>query len=360
MPLSREDAAALAKLQPGQSKVIRTETELRQYHVFGSPWEVAIAAHEMRYPTHPDLPLMVSSEVVSRDSSQESEGKEIFTRRAVIRASAVPRMLNALAGGDTMEFEETYEYDRASRRAYKTGKNLSFREGGWGIKLDETMEYVTHAANADWTWFRLEARLTLPSLPGGLGGTAEKMFADLYIDGVGRGRVIDQNFIDEIYQSGTERELVPWAQEGEGEEAAWDSGTETELTSYEDADEGPHDRSALPRSPSFARTAAEAPPSADLAAVVSELRALTEALVEVSWRLDMMGMPGVAASGEASPAVKSAEAEATKAAEEAHAAVSSARVWRRVFAVAVLGAGAVGVLNWRQGSGGQSAAVRPS
>jgi hypothetical protein len=362
--MSEADGRAIAELAPGESKVCRTETSLVQYHVFGHPWEVVIAAHEMRYPTHPDLPLMVSSEVVSRDSSQESAGKEIFTRHAVVRNSAVPRMLSALAGGDTMEFEETYVYDRAVRRAFKTGKNLSFREGSWGIQLDETMEYVVHRDNPDWTWFKLEAVLTLPRLPGGLGSTAEQFFADLYIDGVGRGRKIDQKFVDDIVQSGrlSSEEFLPWgsaqgssgaaaAAEGEGEgegEDAWDSGTETELTSYEDAHEGPvifHARHS-------AAADQGGPSEADLAAVVAELRGLKQALTEVSRRLDMMGVPpaGTVTAGEYDRG-GGGEAQLRGARGERQLAAAAATAegsWQRPLCVmAALGAGAAGWVNWR-------------
>ncbi len=290
---SADDLSAMAELVPGESKVVRTETSLVQYHVFGQSWEVVIAAHEMRYPTHPDLPLMVSSEVVARDHSEEANGKEIFTRKVVVRNSSVPRMLSALAGGDMMDFEETYVYDRAARRALKTGKNLSYREGSWGIRLDETMEYVVHRDNPEWTWFKLEAKLVLPSLPGGLGSTAQTFFADLYIDGVGRGRKIDQAFIDEIVQSGRlgTDEFRPWGTEdtatggGDGDDEAWDSGTETELTSYEDAHEGPTTAVS-----SAVLQVQDEVSRLQLDAVVAELRDLKQVLMEVTRRLDAIGL----------------------------------------------------------------------
>ena len=341
---SAEDASAMAELMPGESKVVRTDTSLVQYHVFGQSWEVVIAAHEMRYPTHPDLPLMVSSEVVSRDSSQESEGKEIFTRKVVVRNASVPRMLSALAGGDTMDFEESYVYDRAARRAFKTGKNLTYREGSWGIRLDETMEYVVHSDNPEWTWFRLEAKLSLPSLPGGLGGMAHKMFADLYIDGVGRGRKIDQTFIDEIVQSGRMRgdEFRPWASPettngGDEEEEAWDSGTETEITSYEDAHEGPF---ALADSTGMRHQKEVS--STELATAVAELRELKQVLVELTRRLDAAGL---LAADEATR-----ETAGTPSAVDRYAArpeqVAASWQWNCCMASA-LGAALVGVWSWR-------------
>jgi hypothetical protein len=348
---SADDLSAMAELGPGESKVVRTETSLVQYHVFGQSWEVAIAAHEMRYPTHPDLPLMVSSEVVSRDSSEESNGKEIFTRKVVVRNSSVPRMLSALAGGDMMDFEETYVYDRAARRAFKTGKNLSYREGSWGIRLDETMEYVVHRDNPEWTWFKLEAKLLLPSLPGGLGGTAQRFFADLYIEGVGRGRQIDQAFIDEIVQSGRlgTDEFRPWGTQdtatsgGDGEDEAWDSGTETELTSYEDAFEGPTTaaRSAVMQVQDEASRL-------ELEAVVAELRDLKQVLVEVTRRLDAIGVvEAVEAHGE------NAQARSTVDLHAARPEQAAASSWHQdCCVVSAVGAAIVSILLARRHSTG--------
>lgn len=339
-----EDVSAMAELRPGESKVVRTDTSLVQYHVFGQSWEVVIAAHEMRYPTHPDLPLMVSSEVVSRDSSQESEGKEIFTRKVVVRNASVPRMLSALAGGDTMDFEESYLYDRAARRAFKTGKNLTYREGSWGIRLDETMEYVVHRDNPEWTWFRLEAKLSLPSLPGGLGGMAHKMFADLYIDGVGRGRKIDQTLIDEIVQSGRlgTDEFRPWGSQdtatsgGDGEEEAWDSGTETELTSYEDAYEGPFTMASSTKM-------REEASSIELATVVAELRELKQVLMEVTRRLH--------ATGVIEAVEANSETAGTPEREAARAELAAASWQWNCCMASVLGAGLVSVWSWRDSKG---------
>ena len=43
-PLPAGLKAELAALAPGQSKVVRDGKSLQQYHCFGQPWEVVLAA----------------------------------------------------------------------------------------------------------------------------------------------------------------------------------------------------------------------------------------------------------------------------------------------------------------------------
>ena len=337
-PLPAELKAELAALAPGQSKVVRDGKSLQQYHCFGQPWEVVLAAYEMRFANlpHPELPLMVSAEVVHRDSAHEELGKEIFTRQVVVRNGGVPRVLSAMAGGDTMEFEEDSVYDRYLRRATKDGRNLSFREGSWGIKLDETMEYVVHRSNPGWTWFHLSATLALPRLPGGITGTAEKFFADLYIDGVGRGRKIDANFIEELLASGKAAELLPWTvqfPQRAARRAALErrpspspsDGSTTQYSSYEDAYEGPR------------RTFSPAPALGELGPLLTELREVRAALLDVTRRLDTI--ESRRASGDRDRERRSAEA----------AAGESVQVWRRCCWAAMIGSLAASFVSWRFG-----------
>ena len=173
--------------------------------MFDSPWEVVIHAHESRYPTHPDLPLMIASEIVSRDTSREHEGRELFTRNIVLQ-TAVPRILASLVGGDTMEFEECWDIDRQKRTAHKTGRNLTFRDGTrWAMILDESLEFTVHPDRTDWVMCRQQATMELPSLPWGLGDVATDFFASNYIDGISRARRIDQTIVEELFRKGGNR-----------------------------------------------------------------------------------------------------------------------------------------------------------
>ena len=149
-----DDAHLSTWCMEGFPRVTRDGNRVTQLFVFDQPWEVVFAAHESRYPTHPDLPLLVSSRVVERDRSRmAAAGRESF-RRELVLSTAVPRVLAALVGGDRMEFEEKWEVDHAARRASKVGRNLSWRDGSWGMRLDETLEFVVHRDNPGWTWVR--------------------------------------------------------------------------------------------------------------------------------------------------------------------------------------------------------------
>ena len=149
-----DDAHLSTWCMEGFPRVTRDGNRVTQLFVFDQPWEVVFAAHESRYPTHPDLPLLVSSRVVERDRSRmAAAGRESF-RRELVLSTAVPRVLAALVGGDRMEFEERWEVDHAARRASKVGRNLSWRDGSWGMRLDETLEFVVHRDNPGWTWVR--------------------------------------------------------------------------------------------------------------------------------------------------------------------------------------------------------------
>ena len=173
--------------------------------MFDTPWEVVIHAHECRYPTHPDLPMMIASAVVSRDTSRQHVGRELFTRKIVLQ-TAVPRLLASLVGGDTMEFEECWDIDRQERTARKTGRNLSFRgDTRWAMKLDESLEFTVHPDRSDWVMCRQEATLELPSLPWGLGDMATEFFASNYLDGILRARRIDQTIVEELVRKGGNR-----------------------------------------------------------------------------------------------------------------------------------------------------------
>ena len=88
-------------------------------------WTCVLCTAEMRYPKHPQLPLMVSSEVTSRDQTQLDYGKESWCRQNVVENPAVPRILKYAFGRNTMEFEETYELDHYARTMVEIGKNIS-------------------------------------------------------------------------------------------------------------------------------------------------------------------------------------------------------------------------------------------
>lgn len=200
------DAHLSTHIVEGYPKITREANRVVQEYVFDSPWELVMHAHESRYPTHPDLPLMVASTVVSRDSSREHEGRELFTRNIVLQ-TAVPRLLASLVGGDTMEFEERWDIDRRRRVAKKQGRNLSFREEGgrWSMQLDETLEFTVHVERSDWVCCRQQATLQLPELPWGLGDVATSFFASNYIEGIARARRIDQTIVEELVRKGGAR-----------------------------------------------------------------------------------------------------------------------------------------------------------
>ena len=186
----------------GYPKVRREANCIVQEYVFDTPWEVVIHAHESRYPTHPDLPLMIASAVVSRDTSQEHAWRELFTRKIVLQ-TAVPRLLASLVGGESMEFEERWDIDRQQRTARKIGRNLSFRgDTRWAMRLDETLEFTVHPDRPDWVMCRQRATLELPSMPWGLGDMATDFFASNYIEGISRARRIDQTIIEELVRKG--------------------------------------------------------------------------------------------------------------------------------------------------------------
>jgi hypothetical protein len=160
----------------GYPKCEIVDNKLTQTHIYEHPWEVVVESHEMRYPQHPDLPMMQSSTVTRRDRSDLDSGREKWWRTNVVKNPAVPRLLSYAFGGDTMEFEELYELDHYERVMVETGRNVSFRDGRWGVKLDEVVEYRAHPDRPSWTLFKLEASLSLPPLPGGMESTAEAMF----------------------------------------------------------------------------------------------------------------------------------------------------------------------------------------
>ena len=194
------DAHLSTYVVEGYPQVVREGNKVVQHYMFDQPWEVVFHAHESRYPTHPDLPMMVSSAVVSRESGLP-EGCERFTRNVVLQTN-IPRLLSSLVGGDSMEFEEVWDIDRSKRIAKKTGRNLSFCEGRFSMQLTETLEFTVHEDNPNWVRCEQAATMNLPSLPWGMTDVAQGFFAEEYLVGILRARQIDQTIIEELIRTG--------------------------------------------------------------------------------------------------------------------------------------------------------------
>ncbi|GMR61033.1 hypothetical protein PMAYCL1PPCAC_31228 [Pristionchus mayeri] len=185
--------------------------------IYKHPFEVVMAAYEMRFPTCPQIPIFVGSEITYEYKSDDG-AVHIIERKCELNFE-VPYLLKKIASVDYVYFNQKNSLDWRKRTLLIEATNISFSSR---IGIKENCMYYVHPENNEWTCFEQSASLDVKSFFG-FEGTVEKIAVKQYGANLAKGKEILEFFIQETIKKGTDH-LIPYTvKNGEDEGSVGDS-----------------------------------------------------------------------------------------------------------------------------------------
>lgn len=178
--------------------------------VYKFPFELVMAAYHKRFPTCPQIPIFVGSEI-TYEWKAEDGGEEIVERKCQLNVDA-PYLVKKFAGVDYVYFKQRNHLDLRKRTLLIEASNISFSSR---IVVIENCRYYVHTENPEWTCFEQSASLDVKSFFG-LETAIEKLAVKQYGANIAKGKEVLEHFIDELIKSGVEH--VPIWTPPEGKE----------------------------------------------------------------------------------------------------------------------------------------------
>ncbi|XP_051692264.2 SEC14-like protein 5 isoform X3 [Oryctolagus cuniculus] len=154
--------------------------------VYKYPFELVMAAYEKRFPTCPQIPVFLGSEVL-RESHSVDGAVHVVERSCRLRVDA-PRLLrkrNVLNWRERSLLIEAHNETFASR-----------------VVVQENCSYTVHPENEDWTCFEQCASLDIRSFFG-FENALEKLAMKQYTANVTRGKEVIEHYLHELIAQGT-------------------------------------------------------------------------------------------------------------------------------------------------------------
>uniref|UniRef100_A0A1I7WWZ2 PRELI/MSF1 domain-containing protein n=1 Tax=Heterorhabditis bacteriophora TaxID=37862 RepID=A0A1I7WWZ2_HETBA len=166
--------------------------------VYKHPFEIVMAAYEKRFPTCPQIPIFVGSEVIYEYNSPDG-AEWVIERRCQLNVDA-PYLVKkvSIAGVDYVYFTQKNSLDRRKRTLLIEASNISFSQR---IEVKENCNYYVHPENPDWTCFEQSAALDVKSFFG-FEATVEKLAVKQYAANLAKGKEILEFFIEDLLKSG--------------------------------------------------------------------------------------------------------------------------------------------------------------
>jgi hypothetical protein len=165
--------------------------------IYKYPFEIVMAAYQKRFPTCPQIPIFVGSEITSEYHSPDG-AVEIIDRKCQLNVDA-PYLVKKIAGVDYVYFNQKNSLDRRNRTLEIEATNISFASR---IAILEKCNYYVHPENNEWTCFEQSASLDVKSFFG-FETTVEKLAVKQYAANLAKGKEILEFFIEELLKSGT-------------------------------------------------------------------------------------------------------------------------------------------------------------
>ncbi|KAL6722822.1 hypothetical protein Aduo_017907 [Ancylostoma duodenale] len=175
---------------------IMVQTYQSPVRVYKHPFELVMAAYEKRFPTCPQIPIFVGSEVTYEYHSEDG-AEWVIERKCQLNVDA-PYLVKKIAGVDYVYFTQKNSLDRRKRTLLIEASNISFSSR---IIIKENCHYYVHPDNPDWTCFEQNAALDVKSFFG-FEATVEKLAVKQYAANLAKGKEILEYFIDELIKSG--------------------------------------------------------------------------------------------------------------------------------------------------------------
>ncbi|XP_041134387.1 SEC14-like protein 5 isoform X4 [Polyodon spathula] len=160
------------------------------------PFEMVMAAYERRFPTCPQIPVFLGSEILS-ESRSEDGSLHVLERSCKLNVDA-PRLLKKIAGVEFVYFIQKNTLNWKERTLLIEAHNETFSNR---VTVNETCSYSVHPENEDWTCFEQSASLDIKSFFG-FENTVEKIAMKQYTANIKRGKEVIEYYLNELRVEG--------------------------------------------------------------------------------------------------------------------------------------------------------------
>uniref|UniRef100_A0A8C3MTI8 Uncharacterized protein n=1 Tax=Geospiza parvula TaxID=87175 RepID=A0A8C3MTI8_GEOPR len=150
--------------------------------VYKYPFELVMAAYEKRFPTCPEIPVFLGSEIL-HESRSEDGAIHVIERSCKLNVDA-PRLLKKIAGVEHVFFIQRNTVNWRERTLRIEAHNETFANR---VVVRETCSYSVHPENEEWTCFEQSASLDIKSFFG-FESTVEKIAMKQYTSNIKRVR----------------------------------------------------------------------------------------------------------------------------------------------------------------------------
>ncbi|XP_025272388.1 SEC14-like protein 5 isoform X2 [Canis lupus dingo] len=165
--------------------------------IYKYPFELVMAAYEKRFPTCPQIPVFLGSEVL-RESRSADGAVHVVERSCRLRVEA-PRLLRKIAGVEHVVFVQRNVLNWRERTLLIEAHNETFASR---VVVNENCSYTVHPENEEWTCFEQSASLDIRSFFG-FESALEKLAMKQYTANVKRGKEVIEHYLNELISQGT-------------------------------------------------------------------------------------------------------------------------------------------------------------
>nr|XP_020664277.1 SEC14-like protein 5 isoform X1 [Pogona vitticeps]XP_020664278.1 SEC14-like protein 5 isoform X2 [Pogona vitticeps] len=164
--------------------------------VYKYPFELVMAAYEKRFPTCPEIPVFLGSEIL-RESKSDDGAVHVVERSCKLNVDA-PRLLKKIAGVEYVFFIQKNTVNWKERTLLIEARNETFSNR---VIVLETCSYSVHPENENWTCFEQSASLDIKSFFG-FENTVEKIAMKQYTSNIKRGKEVIEHYLKELIGKG--------------------------------------------------------------------------------------------------------------------------------------------------------------
>ncbi|CAM5143593.1 unnamed protein product [Eretmochelys imbricata] len=164
--------------------------------VYKYPFELVMAAYEKRFPTCPEIPVFLGSEIL-QESKSDDGAVHIIERSCKLNVDA-PRLLKKIAGVEYVFFIQKNTVNWKERTLLIEAHNETFANR---VVVLETCSYSVHPENEEWTCFEQSASLDIKSFFG-FESTVEKIAMKQYTSNIKRGKEVIEHYLKELISQG--------------------------------------------------------------------------------------------------------------------------------------------------------------
>ncbi|ELW72150.1 SEC14-like protein 5 [Tupaia chinensis] len=165
--------------------------------VYKYPFELVMAAYEKRFPTCPQIPVFLGSEVLHESRSPDG-AVHVVERSCRLRVDS-RMLLRRIAGVEHVVFVQKNVLNWKERTLLIEAHNETFASR---VVVRENCSYTVHPENEDWTCFEQSASLDIRSFFG-FESALEKIAMKQYTANVKRGKEVIEHYLNELIVQGT-------------------------------------------------------------------------------------------------------------------------------------------------------------